>query len=527
MHSDTKDGKSRGRSPDGKATRRGGRAGGRTASGLPVQLPWRSVRNHHRPLEPLPPELIERIHDASLTILEEIGIEFLCDESREILRQAGADVGGADGMRVRFDRHLLLELVARAPAEFTLHARNPAHSLHMGGNHVNFSMVASTPNCSDMDGGRRRGNFKDYQDFLRLAQMLNILHLTGGYPVEPIDLPPSTRHLDALDAGVRLTDKAFHAYSLGQERICDGIEIARIARGIDRATLEREPSLLTIVNANSPLRMDIPMLRGIIEMARLNQVVVLTPFTLSGAMAPVTLAGALAQQNAEALAGIAFAQMVRPGAPCIYGGFTSNVDMKSGAPAFGTPEYTLAAQIGGQLARRYRLPYRSSNVNASNAPDAQAAYESQMALWGAVMGGCHFLMHGAGWLEGGLCASFEKVVMDAEMLQMMAEYLQPPTVDEASLGLDAIRDVGPGGHFFGTEHTLARYADAFYAPMLSDWRNFESWQEAGAIDATRRANHIYKALLAAYEPPPLAPDIADELSDFVARRKREGGAPPV
>jgi trimethylamine--corrinoid protein Co-methyltransferase len=240
-------------------------------------------------------------------------------------------------------------------------------------------------------------------------------------------------------------------------------------------------------------------------------------------MAPATLAGALAQQNAEALASIVLHQMVNPGAPVIYGGFTSNVDMKSGAPAFGTPEYTKAALAGGQLARRYRIPYRSSNANAANTVDAQAAYESQMSLWGAVLGGANMIMHGAGWMEGGLVASFEKFIVDIEMLQMMSEFFQPLPVTDADLAFDAIAEVGPGGHFFGAAHTLERYETAFYGPLLSDWRNFENWQRAGAETAEQRANRIWKQALAEYQPPPLEEDRAAELADFVARRKSEGG----
>ena len=251
------------------------------------------------------------------------------------------------------------------------------------------------------------------------------MHVWGGYPVEPVDIHASVRHLDALFDMLTLSDKPIHAYSLGRERNRDGIEMARIARGIDDETLEREPSLFTIINSSSPLRLDTPMLEGVIQMARRNQVVVLTPFTLAGAMAPVTLAGALAQQNAEALAGLVLAQTARPGSPFVYGGFTSNVDMKSGAPAFGTPEYMKTAIIGGQLARRYGLPYRSSNANAANSLDAQAAYESVFSLWGAIMGGVNLLMHGAGWMEGGLQASFEKMVLDADLLGMVAEFLRP------------------------------------------------------------------------------------------------------
>ncbi len=488
-----------------------------------AQLPWRQVRNPYRPIEVLDEEQIEAIHDTSLQILEEIGMDFLHPEALAILKAAGAEVESG-GERVRFDRGLVLESVAKAPSGFTLHARNPAHNLEIGGNNIVFAQVASPPNAMDCDNGRRVGSFEDFGNLLRLAQSLNIVHLTGGYPVEPVDLPPATRHLDCLQGIITLTDKAFHAYSLGRTRILDALEMARIARGVDDAQLAREPSLFSIVNTSSPLRLDGPMIEGMIEMARRNQVIAVTPFTLSGAMSPATLAGALAQQNAEALAGIAFLQMINPGTPAIYGGFTSNVDMKSGAPAFGTPEYTKAALASGQLVRRYNLPYRSSNANASNAVDAQAAYESEMSLWGAVMGHANLVMHGAGWMEGGLTASFEKTVLDAELLQMMAEFMTPIEVNEETLGLDAVREVGPGGHFFGAAHTLARYETAFYAPILSDWRNFETWELAGSPDATQRANTLYKRLLADYEAPPIDPATAEELAAFVARRKEEGGA---
>ena len=296
-----------------------------------------------------------------------------------------------------------------------------------------------------------------------------------------------------------------------------------LARGVDREQLAKEPSLFSIINSSSPLRLDGPMLQGMTEMALHRQPIVMTPFTLSGAMAPATIAGALCLQNAEALAGIAYMQVVMPGCPVMYGGFTSNVDMKSGAPAFGTPEYTRAALAGGQLARRYKLPYRSSNACAANAVDAQAAYESEMSIWGAVMGHANMVMHGAGWMEGGLVASFEKMILDAEILQGMGEFMQPLVVDADTLAFDAIKEVGPGGHFFGVGHTLERYETAFYAPILSDWRNFESWREAGALTAVQRANAIWKQLLADYQPPPLDPAIDEALKAFVERRKREGG----
>jgi trimethylamine--corrinoid protein Co-methyltransferase len=496
----------------------------RRTVGTLSQLPWRQHRNPYGPIEVLNAEQLEKIHDASLRILEEIGMEFLDAEALALWRDAGARVE-AGSQRVRFDRGLILELVARTPPSVTLYARNPAHNLTFGGDHVAFGSVASAPNVSDLDRGRRPGNFEDYCNLLRLTQSLDIVQFVAGYPVEPADLPPTTRHLDAHYAAITLTDRIWHPYSLGRHRIADAVEMMCIARGIDKARLKAEPSLFSIVNSNSPLRLDGPMLQGLMEMARAGQPVVLTPFTLSGAMCPATIAGALAQQNAEALAGIALIQLVAPGCPAMYGGFTSNVDMKSGAPAFGTPEYTRAAMAGGQLARRYNLPYRSSNACAANAVDAQAAYESEMSIWGAVMGGANMVMHGAGWMEGGLVASFEKLVVDAEMLQMMAEFLQPIVVDEDTLGLSAIAEVGPGGHFFGAAHTLARYETAFYAPILSDWRNFENWRLAGAKDTAQRANEIWKQLLAEYQPPPLDPAIDEALRDFVAMRKAQGGVP--
>ncbi len=505
--------------------RSGGRRSGRKSSGRGgiTQRPWSRLRNPYAPVEVLSPDELEKIHQASLEILEDIGIAFLLPEALDILRAAGAEVDNTTQM-VRFDRGLVEDAISHAPSEYVLHTRNPEHDLTFGGNHINFATVGSAPNVSDLERGRRPGNFADFKDLVKLAQCLNVVHFCGGYPVEPVDLPPETRHLDALQALATLTDKAFHAYSLGRTRILDGIEMARIVRGISREQLLQQPSLFTIVNSSSPLRIDGPMLEGVIEMARHNQIVVLTPFTLSGAMAPATIAGALTLQNAEALAGIAFAQIVNPGAPCMYGGFTSNVDMKTGAPAFGTPEYPRAAMAGGQLARRYGLPYRSSNANAANVVDAQAAYESEMSLWGAVMGHANLVLHGAGWMEGGLCASFEKMVLDAELLQMMAEFLKPIEVNDDTIGLEAVREVGPGGHYFGAKHTLARYENAFYPPLLSDWSNFENWQDSGGRTATERAHTLYKEILAGYQQPALEPDRQEELDAFVRRRKEEGGA---
>jgi trimethylamine--corrinoid protein Co-methyltransferase len=265
------------------------------------------------------------------------------------------------------------------------------------------------------------------------------------------------------------------------------------------------------------------MAMGIIEMARMNQIVVVTPFTLLGAMAPVSIAGGMVEQNAEALAGLALSQLVRPGAPFVYGGFTSNVDMKSGAPAFGTPEYMKACIIGGQLARRYKLPYRTSSTNAANSVDAQAAYETVFSLWGAIMGGGNIIQHAAGWLEGGLVASYEKFALDVDLLQMMQEFLKPVVVDDAEMAFDAMSEVGPGGHFFGAQHTLERYSTAFYQPLISDWRNFQNWQAAGAPTAEKKANALWKQALAEYREPWLDPGALEQIDAFVARRVSEGG----
>ena len=486
------------------------------------QLPWRDVRNPFPPLEVLSADELEHIHEASLTILEELGMEVLSDEARRLFREAGAKVD-EEAKRVRPDRGLVMEQIAKAPAEFALHSRVPERDVTLGGNRVVVTAVSSAPNCSDLDQGRRPGTYKDFANLVRIAASLNCIHFFAGYPVEAIDLPVPTRHLDCYMAFITLTDRVWRTYALGAERSRDGIVMNRIARGISEAEMVEKPGLITLINTNSPLRLDEPMSQGLIEMASHGQAVAITPFTLLGAMAPTTLSGALAQQNAEALAGIALIQLVRPGNPSVYGGFTSNVDMKSGAPAFGTPEYVKATLAGGQLARRYKLPFRTSNVSASNAVDAQAAYESGMSLWAAFMSHGNMIHHGAGWMEGGLVASFEKMIVDAEMIQGMFETMQPIEVSDEAIGIEAMRDVGPGGHFFGTQHTLDRYETAFYAPMLSDWRNYESWREAGAPDAATRANRIWKQILENFEEPPFDPAIREELEAYVAKRKEEGG----
>ena len=490
------------------------------SAGPLAQVPWRRLVNPYRPLEILTPDGVEAIHAASLTILRDIGVETLGGRAIDVLRAAGARVDG-ETRRVRLDPDQVVELVGQAPAEFEVHARNPERDVRFGGAHLVFCAVGGPAFVSDLDHGRRAGNAADFADYVRLVGALDVLHQEGGGPLEPTDLPVETRHLSMYRTLATLLDKTWHGLGFGRVVVDDALEVAALARGIDRETLVREPSVMTVINTNSPLRLDGPMSDGLIEMAANGQPVVATPFTLAGAMSPITLAGALAQQNAEALFMVALTQLVRPGAPVVYGAFTSNVDMRTGSPAFGTPEAFRGALASGQLARRYRLPWRSSNATASNVVDAQAAYEAEMSTWGAVLGGVNLLYQGAGWLEGGLTASYEKLILDAEILQLVAEALQPIEVSAATLGLEAIEAVGPGGHFFAHPHTLERYRSAFYRPLLSDWRNFETWELDGARTATERANGIWKALLAAYVPPPLDPGRAEAIDAFVERRTRE------
>jgi trimethylamine--corrinoid protein Co-methyltransferase len=500
----------------------------RTGGGVP-RLPWRRIVNPFTPLELLSADQLEAVHDAGLTILRDVGVEVLSARALDLFEGAGARVarehGDASGRgaagRIRLDPDQTEELIRSAPSSFELHARNPERNLIFGDRHLVFGAVGGPAFVTDIDRGRRPGSFADFQDYVRVIGALDIVHQEGGGPLEPQDLPVETRHLDMYRTFATTLDKTWQCLAFGAQVVEDAVEVACITRGIDSDTLALEPSLMTIVNTNSPLRLDGPMSEGLIAMAGAGQPVVATPFTLAGAMAPATLAGALAQQHAEALFMVALAQLVRPGTPMVYGGFTSNVDMRTGSPAFGTPEYVQGQIATGQLARRVGLPHRTSNVTGSAVVDAQAAYESEMSIWGAVLGGASLLYQGAGWLEGGLTASFEKLILDAELLQQMALVLAPPVVDDDALGLAAIADVGPGGHFFGSAHTLARYETAFYQPFLSDWRNYETWHEDGARTATERANRIWKQLLAEYEPPPLDAGREEALDAFVERRKRE------
>lgn len=506
--------------------RSGGRAGAADRRGDAVieQMPWRLPVNIDRPTEPLGPEGVAAIHDGAMRILEEIGIEFLNEESVVIFRQAGCTV---DGTNVKMGRDWVTEMVARAPSQFDIIPRNPDHKITIGGKYILFGNVSSPPNYWDLTTGKVPGTRAQCADLLKLTQYFNCIHFAGGYPVEPVDIHARERHLDVVFDKMVLTDKVAHAYSLGRERVEDVMEMVRIAGGWTDEEFEAVPRMYTNINSTSPLKHDVPMIDGCLRCIRRGQAVIVTPFTLAGAMAPVTMAGAVAQSIAEALAAIALFQYVKPGCACAIGTFTSNVDMKSGAPAFGTPEYMRATQMTGQMARFYGLPLRSSGSCAANVPDGQAMWETSNSLWAAVQSGSNVVYHAAGWLEGGLIASPEKFIMDCEVLQMIQRYMEPQicATGPGEIALDAIKDVGNQGHFFGIQHTQDRYSSAFYQPFLADWRNYEGWDLAGGVWTAERAHGIFKEIIAGFEPPPMDIAIRDELTDFVARRKAEGGAP--
>ncbi len=505
--------------------RQGGRAANtRRTAGNVRQTPWVLPENFDAPTEPIDEDAVRAIHDGAMRVLEEIGIEFMHDEAKQILKAAGCIVS-PDSDNVRMDREFVMEQVRKAPSEFDITPRNPDRKVNVGGNRMLFGNVGSPPNCSDLERGRRVGDRQSYQDLIKLTQYFNCIHMMVGYPVEPVDIHPSIRHLDCLFDALTLTDKTVHAYSLGKERIEDAMEMVRIAGGLTHEEFDASPRMFTNINSTSPLKIDFNMLDGPMRMARRGQPVIVTPFTLAGAMAPVTIVGAVMQQTAEALATIALLQTVNPGTPVIYGSFTSNVDMSSGAPAFGTPEYLRATQISGQMARFYGLPLRASNACAANCPDAQASWESAFSLWACVSSGVNVVYHAAGWLEGGLCASYEKFVMDCETLQQIIHYLKPMTVGTDELAFDAIKEVGPNSNFFSASHTLERYETAFYAPFLSDWSNFETWEERGSIRTPERAHKVWKQILNEFEAPPMDAAIREELEAFVELRKSQGGAP--
>ena len=512
---------------------RGARRPSRRPSALPVAnapgseraQAYRHLQNPFEPMRVFSDDQVAAIHDAALHILETQGMKVLSADARRRYREGGAELDEASQV-VRIDRALVAKALASAPKNFTLHSVDPGRHVPMGGRHVALAPTSGPPNVMDTAGGRRAGTMVDFCNFIKLSQHFDVIHVLGS-AVEPQDVPVNLRHLEMTRAQLLLSDKIPMVFSRGHGQIADNFELIRRAHGLTAEQFVARPSCYTVINTNSPLQLDIPMADGIVDFAASGQVLIITPFTLAGAMAPVTIAGALTLAHAEALAGLVLAQMARPGTPVIYGSFTSNVDMKSGSPAFGTPEYVKAAFGAGQLARFLGLPWRSSNATASNTPDAQSAYESQMSLWGALMGGANFMLHAAGWLESGLTTSYEKFILDIEMLQMFAEIFQPVGATAADIAVEAVAEVGYGGHFFGCAHTMERYRNAFYAPLVSDWRNYGTWFNDGAKTATERAQTIWQDALARCEAPARDPAIVESLNAYVDQRTAEGGAHPV
>jgi trimethylamine--corrinoid protein Co-methyltransferase len=513
---------------EARAGRRGRRRPGAPEALAPApdrSTGYRHLQNPFEPLRVFSDDQVNAVHQAALDILETQGMKVLSADGRARYAAGGAQVD-EDSMLVRLDRGLVTECLGRAPHELTLHGLDTTHDVPLSGRNVAMACVSGPPNIMDIENGRRAGTLEDFCNLMKLCQSFEVIQVLGG-AVEPQDVHVNVRHLEVMRAQLLLTDKIPFIFSRGRGQIADNFALLQIALGLSPEEFAQRPCTYTVINTNSPLQLDIPMSEGIVEFALAGQPTIITPFTLAGAMAPVTIAGALTLAHAEALAGLTLAQLTRPGAPVIYGSFTSNVDMKSGSPAFGTPEYVKAAIGAGQLARHIGLPWRSSNATASNVPDAQAAYESQMSLWGALMGGCNFILHAAGWMESGLATSYEKFILDIEMLQMFAEIFQPVSAATDDLALEAVAEVGPGGHFFGCAHTMQRYRTAFYAPLVSDWRNYGTWHDDGALTATQRANTLWHSKLENFVAPARDPARVEALDAYVEKRKTEGGAPPV
>ena len=517
-----------GQDREGRGDRRQGQRRGRRTEAMERpsrDVEYRQLRNPFPPMRVFSDDQVAHIHDTALRVLEELGMRVLMPRAREILRAAGATVDDAEEM-VRIDRGLVEQALRTAPGEIAVTAGASHRNYAMGGDRVVFGSVAGAPHASDTDRGKRPGTLSDFRDLTRLCQSFDVIHFLGPV-VEPQDIDNATRHLETARIQMLDSDKLPFVFARGTSQARDCFDVIKLARGLPNDEAMRQAVYCqTVINTNSPLTLDIPMANGIIDFAEMGQLLIITPFCLSGAMAPITIAGALAQQHAEALAGITLGQIVRPGTPMLYGSFSSNVDMRSGSPAFGTPEHVKTSFGAGQLARHVGLAWRSAAGTASNVADAQATYETSASLWGAIMAGCDMVIHGAGWLEGGLTASYEKFIIDIEILQGFAEMFHPVPASRDDIGFDAMAEVGPGGHYFAAAHTMSRYQTAFYEPLVSDGRNFGQWTEAGAPTATERANAIWKKVLSEFEPPELDVARGDAVNDFVERRIREGGALP-
>lgn len=505
--------------PDATGTRRqrGGRSARREARGGGPQVLGRPYIVRNIPTyDILGEESLQRIEATADRILAEVGIEFRDDpETLELWRGAGARV---DGVLVRFEPGMLRELLATAPAQFTQHARNPANSVEIGGRNVVFSPAYGSPFVMDLDKGRRYGTIEDFRNFIMLAQSSPWMHHSGGTICEPVDIPVNKRHLDMVYAHLRYSDRAFLGSVTAQSRAKDSIDMARIVFGAD--FVARNCVIMGNVNVNSPLVWDGVMTGVIRTYAEANQGSVIVPFILAGAMGPVTNAGAIAQSLAETMAGCALAQLVRPGAPVVFGNFLSTMSLRSGSPTFGTPEPAIGSMVVGQLARRLGLPLRcSGNFTTSKLPDAQAMNEGTMSMLAAIHCGANFLLHSAGFLDGLLSMSYEKFMMDLDFCGALHTYLDGVQVDDNTLAFDSFAEVGHGKHFFGCSHTLANYETAFWDSEMADNEPFERWEEAGSVDAATRANRRWKQSLADYQTPALDEGIDEALRDFIARRK--------
>ena len=457
-------------------------------------------------------------HNAD-TILEEIGIEFRdFPEALTLLRVAGANI---EGERVRFPRGMCRSIIqASAPKEYTQYARNPERNVIIGGKRTVLVPAYGSPFVRDLDNGRRYATIEDFENFVKLAYMSPAMHHSGGTVCEPVDVPVNKRHLDMVYSHIKYSDKPFMGSVTAAERAQDSVDMAKIVFGED--FVDKNTVITSLINANSPLTFDSTMLGAATVYARNNQATVISPFILAGAMSPVTVAGTTSQILAEALAGIAYTQLVRPGAPAVFGTFASAISMQSGAPTFGTPEPSLVLYAAAALARRLGVPFRSGGgLCASKIADAQAAYESANTLQTAALAGVNFMLHTAGWLEGGLSMGYEKFIMDCDQAAMIEVLLRGIDLSENGQALDAIREVGPGMHFLGAAHTQANFESAFYRSTIADNNSFEQWQQDGSMDAAQRANKIWKTMLAEYEAPAIDPAIDEALQDFMNRRKSE------
>lgn len=469
--------------------------------------------------EILSAEAMETLERGWRRLISEVGVEFMTDRALEEFRRAGQRV---EERTVHLDPDFVLEQVARAPREFDVHARNPERSIHLGGDTMTFGAVYGPPFVRRGEV-RRDGTMEDFTNFARLAQSFDVLDSAGGVVCEPNDLPLDSRHLDMTYALMTLTDKVYMGNVVSGTNARDTIAMGEILFG-GREQIERNPVSISLINCNSPLRWDDRMLDAMVEYCEAGQPVVLTPFLLMGAMSPVTIPAALVQQITEALSGIALAQLIRPGTPVVFGSFLSNIDMQSGSPTFGTPESAIGLLATGQIARRFGLPFRSGGgLTSSQVPDAQAGYEAVMTMLPTFLAGTNWVMHSAGWLEGGLVSSYEKFVVDAQILEMLQHEFTPLEIDEASLAYDAHVEVGHGGHFLGAMHTLERFRTCFYRPFLSSSDNYERWMKGGAADTAARAGRIATERIAAHEPPPLDDAVRQELEEYVTRRRRELG----